>query len=227
MTHFPFARKRSTPAPPPQTGRADATMFVWIALAIVVLLQGGVFAIERLWFPTATRPLRHKLSELPLDIAHWTGKTADLDPRVFVKLETDDLVNRLYTRHGGDAIAVHCAAWLTTTPGMPHSPELCYTSNGWKRLEARNVPLPGHPSVRVAVEKYSRSAQHIVLVYWYQMDDRTFVDWNGARSVHRLHLGQREWPPLVKTLLQADEGENTESSLLEIAPVIYEFNRSL
>jgi hypothetical protein len=227
MTQLPIAAGPSTKSASQAPSAASCTKFVWIALAAVALLQGTAFALEWLWLPSTVRPLRHKLSELPLAIGHWTGKSADLDPRIFVKLETDDLVNRLYTNPGGDVMAVHCAAWLSTTPGMPHSPEECYSSNGWKRLEARTATLPGHPNVSIAVQKYSRADQRVVLVFWYQMDDQTFLDWNGARRAHRSYRGKREWPPLTKTLLQVDESENADASLLEIAPVIYELNRKL
>jgi Protein of unknown function (DUF3485) len=226
MTQPPMAEV-SINAAPQEPRAAGYAKFVWIALVAVALLQGAAFALERLWLPSTVRPMRHQLSELPLTIGNWTGKSADLDPRIFVKLETDDLVNRSYANPGGDAIAVHCAAWLSTAPGMPHSPEECYTTNGWKRLEGRTATLPGHPDVSVALQKYARADQHIVLIFWYQMDDHTFLDWNGARRVHRLYRGRREWPPLTKTLLQIDESETAEASLLEIAPVIYELTRKL
>jgi hypothetical protein len=107
---------------------------------------------------------------------------------------------------------------------MPHPPELCYSSNGWALLESRAVTLPDRPRVRISVQRYGRAEQRVVVVYWYQMDDRTYLDRNGERIARKAMWGKRQWPPLTKTLLQTSESEKAESLLLDIAAHIYDFN---
>jgi hypothetical protein len=227
MTEVQIAGEPSATAERPELNTAGVTRFVWIALAVVALVQAAVIAVERSLIPSTVRPLRHAVSEFPLVIEHWTGKEAELDPRIFAKIEADGLINRIYTNPAGETITVHCASWVSTHPGVPHPPELCYTSNGWKLLQARTATLPGRPDVRIAVQKYELSGQRVLVIHWYQMDDRTFVDFDGARTVRRAYWGRRELPPLIKTLLQADDTDHAESDLFGIAAHIYEFNREL
>jgi hypothetical protein len=82
--------------------------------------------------------------------------------------------------------------------------------------------LPDRPDVTVGVQKFERAGQQVVVVYWYQMDDRAFVDRSGWRQMRRAQLGHLEWPPLSKILLQSTDADDAEARLLEIATHIYD-----
>jgi hypothetical protein len=227
MTQVQIAKSPSGGTHPPEPIRASLTRYVWITLAIVAVTQLPIVAWQRSFVASMVRPQRHVLSELPLAFEHWTGKVTELDPRIFVVIGAEEQINRLYMNPDGAAIAVHCATWTSPNPGTPHGPDDCYSRAGWKLLQSRTMTLPGRPDAPIAEREYERSGERVVVIFWYQMDDRTYVDRVGERTVRRAHWGQREWPPLTKVLLQTDLTDFAEPRLLEIAPRIYEFVRKL
>jgi EpsI family protein len=200
---------------------------VWIAVAAIVLVQGTVVAIERSFAPSAVRPLRRPLSDLPFAIGAWSGKDTVLDPRTFIAVGSDQQINRMYRNPAGDEIAVHCACWITSDDWVPHPPEQCYTANGWELLQTRTMALPNRPDVQIALQDYQRAGSHLAVAYWYEMDEQTFIDREGARAARRTQWGRRMWSPVIKTLLQTGQTPDADSRLLGIAGQIYEFNRNL
>jgi hypothetical protein len=197
---------------------------VWMTLGLVVLSQGGVLALESLFVPSEVRSPRHPLSELALRIGRWTGHEAAVDQKIFAGLGADDVINRSYENSAGGVVTVHCATWILATVSTPHPPDLCYSSNGWELLESHTVVLPDRPGARIAIQKYGWSGQRVVVAYWYQLDDRTYLDRDGERLAWRSLWGKKWWPPLTKTLLQTNESEQAEARLLEIALPIYDFH---
>lgn len=211
----------------PEPGRPGFAKYVWISLGALVVIQGAVLALERSFLPSTVRPLHRALSELPESLGSWTGSDYELDSRTFATIGADQLVNRWYKNASGDVISAGCATWVSTSPGMPHSPEECYPGAGWELVESHTMALPGHPDARIALQTYRQSGQRVVLAFWFQMDDWTFVDWDGGRRVRRAQFGRRAWAPVTKTLLQIKETPDAEKKLLEIATPIYAFNCGL
>jgi len=219
--------ERATPAASPPAPSSSFVRNVWIALAAVALVQGTVIAIERSFVPSRVRPLHHPLSDLPLALGSWSGSEVELDARAWDAVGSDQQVNRMYTKPGGSPVSVHCASWMTLDEWTPHPPDLCYTTNGWELLNTQIVALPNNPEARIALQTYTNAGRRVVAAYWYEMDDRTFIDREGARATRRMQWGRREWSPLVKTLLQTEQTPDADSRLLDIAGRIYEFNRNL
>lgn len=203
------------------------TRAIWTAVVVVALLQGGSIAIERSFFPSSVRPAHHKLSDLPLSLGRWTGTEMPLDPTTFAAVGANDQSARVYKNSAGEALFVHCAAWIAQDDWTPHLPEVCYAANGWELLQSHTVALAGTPSASVAIQTYQQPGQRVMVAYWYQMEQGTYVDRNGARNVRRGQWGRRERSPLLKTILQTRETDRAESELLELAAKIYEFNCGL
>jgi hypothetical protein len=212
---------------PVDSQAGSLTRAIWTAVAVVALLQGVTFAIQHSILVSSARPLRHQLSDLSLTLGGWTGADMTLDPIAFAAVGTQDQVARVYKNSGGDAVFVHRAAWTSQDDWTPHLPEICYSTNGWELLESHSATLPDNPSVRIAIQNYQQAGQKVVVAYWYQLDQGTYADRDGGRSLRRDHWGRRERPPLLKTLLQINDGDRAESSLLELASKIYEFNCEL
>jgi uncharacterized protein YjeT (DUF2065 family) len=230
----PLLRRSQLTAPNPRTeaGSVNSRRRIWIALAVVIVTQGIGVAFQSVLIPRRVRPLHHKLAELPAAAdrslgKQWIGTEAHLDPRIFEAVGADEQINLTFTNTAGKVVASHCATWLSTFPGMPHSPEECYTGCGWELLDLRMESLPNRPKTQIALASYQRLGRRIVIAYWYQMDERTFVDRNSERTVRRGYWGRKEWPPLTKTLLQTDSDDDAKARILDLAAVLYDFNRTL
>jgi hypothetical protein len=198
---------------------------IWAAVAVLAVLQGGGAAIERAFFPSAVRPLSHKLSELPMTLGHWSGTEVTLDSKTFAAVGADDQVARVY-KNGGEAVLVHSAAFQSHDDWTPHRPEICYSGNGWELLDSRTVSLPNVPNF-ATIQTYQQSGQRVVALYWYQTDRGTYSDREGGRTLRRGQWGRRERSPVVKTLLQASDSDRAEGELIELAAKIYGFNCGL
>jgi hypothetical protein len=223
MTQVQAPKSPTGESQPPQPKASGLSKYVWITLAIVAVTQLPGFALHTSFVASKVRPVRHELSELPLAFGQWTGTTTELDPRIFAAVGADEQINRLYKNPAGAIITMHCATWTSLNPGMPHGPDLCYQSAGWKLAPSYTRVLPERPNVSVGVQKFERAGQQVVVVYWYQMDDRAFVDREGWRQMRRAQWGRLEWPPLTKILLQSSDSGEAETKLLEIATHVYDF----
>jgi EpsI family protein len=226
-------RQSSVPSVPsvsePRTEPKNRTLrrSIWTAVAVVALLQGVSVAIQRSFFPSAVRPLRHRLSELAPTLGKWTGTEVDLDAKTFAAVGAHDQAARVYKNSAGDSVFVHRAGWISQDDWTPHLPEVCYTANGWELTESHTATLPGWPGARIAVQSYQQASQRVVVAYWYQLHQGTYSDREGGRKLRREQWGRRERPPLLKTLLQTSDTDRAEGELLELAAKIYEFNCEL
>jgi Protein of unknown function (DUF3485) len=214
-------------APRNDSNKVGAARYVWIAVAIVAVIQGGGFALERAFFVSRVRPLHHSLAELPLALGPWAAKDQNLDSKTFPSVGAEEQSERLYKTAAGDAIFVHRAAWIVQDDWTPHIPELCYTSNGWELSQSRLAPLADGSGVLIAIQHYQQGTQRAAVAYWYQLDKAAYVDRDGGRKLRRGLWGRRDWPPLVKTLLQTDDTEGAEKRLIELATRVYESNCEL
>jgi hypothetical protein len=204
-----------------------APKFIWAAIAVVALLQAGVVALRWSFVSTTVRPLRHELAELPRVLGKWTGKDVSLDRRIVQAVGADQLVDRLYENADGTKFTVSSAVWSSPSEWVPHRPPLCYAANGWKPARSQIVALPNRPNAKIAIDTYEQSGERIVVGYWYQLEDFTYIDRVGARGARTALWGKRQWSPLIKTLIQTGESDTAESKLVEIASHIYEFNCGL
>jgi hypothetical protein len=215
--------KLSNDGPQPGLTHRGLSKYVWITLAIVLVTQLPGFALHSSFVASSVRPLRRSLGDLPLVLGSWTGKETEVDQRIFAAVDAEEQINRVYSNRSGASITTHFATWTRLNPGMPHGPQECYHSAGWRLVQSRIRALPDRPDVQVIVDIYERSGQQVVALYWYQMDSRAFADREEWRKVRRQQWGNREWPPLSKVLLQTDGADDAESRLTEIASAIYDF----
>jgi EpsI family protein len=215
-----------TAEPSPRAHAGSLGRSIWLAVACVTLIQGGGWVVKALFLTSTARPPLHALSDLPQAIGSWSGADLQVDA-AFANVGAVDHNERRYTNSAGAVVFVHRAAWTSQDDWTPHTPELCYTNNGWELLQSETTTLPDAPAVHLVIQHYQQGVQRVAVAYWYQLEAGTYVDRNGARQLHRTLWGRREWPPLVKTLLQTNETSDSQKRLLDLARQIYEFNREL
>ncbi|MFO1451554.1 MAG: exosortase-associated EpsI family protein [Opitutaceae bacterium] len=122
----------------------------WLTTAIVLpvlvlLLAVAAQALGKLRETPVTRG-KHLASLVPLDLPGWQGREVPLGPNEFVAgevekvLNFDDAINREYLR-GGKEFAVYVAYWgygkMPTRMVASHTPDRCWTENGWRCLEMK------------------------------------------------------------------------------------------
>ena len=224
-------RQQAPPPTDPPAGsgfrglRAVATpKAIWRAIAVVALLQASVYGLRWSFVSSETRPLRHALADLPQALGPWNGKEITMDKRIVDAVAADELVDRSYEASDGTRVTVSSAVWLSPTEWVPHRPPLCYAANGWKTVRSELVPLPGHKGATIALDTYEQSGERVVVGYWYQLEELTYLDRGGARGVRATLWGRRQWSPLIKTLLQTPETDGAQSKVVDIASRIYDFN---
>jgi len=113
--------------------------------AIVLVLAVGAQALGRLRETPVTRE-KHLAALVPLELPGWSGKDVPLGPNEFIAgevekvLNFDDALNREYSR-GAKSFAVYVAYWgygkMPTRLVASHTPDRCWTENGWRCLEMK------------------------------------------------------------------------------------------
>ena len=118
----------------------------YILLPAAVLLAAVAVQGIDVFRETPHRTAPHLAQVVPSALAGWTERDLPLGPTEFVAKEAekilnyDEVVNREFAR-GGVTFGVYAAYW---SPGkMPvrmvacHTPDRCWTENGWRCLEMK------------------------------------------------------------------------------------------
>ena len=119
--------------------------WAWLLAAGVLLAALVAQGLGSLRTPPPTRPphLAEKISARP---AGWTSQEVPLGASEFMAnevekvLKYDDFINREY-RRGADRFGLYVAYWgpgkMPTQLVASHTPDRCWTENGWHCLEMR------------------------------------------------------------------------------------------
>lgn len=120
------------------TTRGGAGGLCWPAVlaAVALFIAGGMSyraSATRLNGVGDSVPLpRGTLASIPLEVGEWRGEDVPLDEEIVTRTDTDDHINRVYLRHGGqEGVAVFVAYGVRMRDLMPHRPEVCYPGAGW------------------------------------------------------------------------------------------------
>lgn len=177
-------------------------------LAVVGLVAGYLVVAQiREGYTFEVAPLTRELESIPLELNDWHGTETPLaDDGTRELLNAQAMINRIYQKGDGSAVALNISAWLrpeTVTAAAPHIPKICYVNSGWTILEEREIVLPTQtgdlPLVTLLLE---RNDQRIIVAYWYQMGPSYFTSVEEARRIHRSLWGQPRWPATFKILFQ-------------------------
>ena len=158
-------------------------------------------------------------------------------------LQAQSGVDRIYRSPAGAEVSAH-VVW-TDDYIKVHFPEQCYKEAGWKHVSTQSIEI-GLPEVGLAEDgaelaasndvqieadghriparllTFNRDGRATTVLYWFQMGDGFFFDRVNHRMLRRkVCWGNREWPPLVKVMLEAPTaGTRSENHLREVASEI-------
>lgn len=200
---------------------------IYRSILLSVTLIGGHFlvqSIERGYSFGHVVPPSRELSEVPLQIGIWRGEELPEDPRLRKFMQARGGIDRVYTSDSGASVMVH-AVW-TDDYIRVHFPDQCYREAGWISTGERAVEIepPGQAVFPARIQTFRRDRQEIQVLYWFQLGDHFFFDRWRHRDLRREVLwGRREWPPLMKFMLQTpvDGLGHSEEALRDIASQIY------
>jgi hypothetical protein len=118
------------------------------SLLLPVFVLGTAVALQGWHLVGATPKPRsaHLAITVPLEPTGWNGREVPLGPSEFIAgevekvLNYDEVLNREYTR-GGENFGVYVAYWgagkMPTRLVASHTPDRCWTENGWRCLDMR------------------------------------------------------------------------------------------
>jgi hypothetical protein len=205
------------------------TLRLSAAIGILVVCFAVVYVTSIHGVPHMTMPNWH-LKDMPPKLGDWTwdGVKKDLDPRLFNQIGAREVEDREYRNPSGGEIILHTALFDDTEKGLRHSPINCYRENGWERISTETVPLGNDPnhSAKICLILWEKDHQQCMTGHWYQVGkDQVFDRSMGLMGLRWKRLGQNEWPPMVKVLLQmsvADPAKES-ASLRDIGLQIYQW----
>ena len=167
---------------------------VILIVAAVVLLAGGALQFVRVRDVNDSDRQRSSRSvdlkkQIPAQLAGWTVQDEPLGPNESVKtaveraLNYDDYVYRLYRRNGA-TVGVYVAYWAPSR--MPvqkvasHTPDRCWTENGWTCLESRFHETVTTPNTVLRAAQWrlfrapgaSEHREHVL--YWHLVGKRLY-----------------------------------------------------
>jgi len=207
------------------TSGGIAIRYVWIAAALVVIANGGILLLQWSRVPIVRQP-KVALNDQAFELGHWKSSAVQSPPERVLAVGADQMSERQYELDGAIVFS-HRASWLSVDEWLPHEPDVCYTTQGWKIASHATIELPKRPGVQVALRSYEQSGRRLWVVFWYQIGTWAYSDRDGARPARRAFWGQRERPPLLKTVLQTLDDDASATKLLALAGLIYDANCQL
>jgi hypothetical protein len=154
-----------------------------LALVAAVALQGS-----NLYRETPRTSDIQLAQVLPLRLPGWEGHDVPLGPNEFIAgevekvLNYDQVVYREY-RHNGETFGVYVAYWgpgkMPTRFVASHTPDRCWTENGWRCVEMRfkqREPFDGGALQPAEWRLFDPpdGGSPIYVLYWHLVEGRTY-----------------------------------------------------
>jgi EpsI family protein len=144
---------------------------------------------------------------LPMNIGDFKGRDEPLDQRVFAATNADAMLNRVYRNELGDSVIASVGVWTEYKRGIPHRPELCYSTAGWDVVSRRliNIPINGGKPIQVKQFVFQRNASRVAVAFWVHVGDDCITESEDIRQLRqRLRATGGHLPPLIKVMLHTD-----------------------
>jgi hypothetical protein len=208
---------------------------LWMTALVVVLAFGiGGLVLYRV-SSVEVRPLNRSFSELPLEIGGFIGEDQKFDEEIARSVAAVDSVSRMYKSPSGVEITLHAAAWDSLSqPTLPHPPRICYVASGAQIVDQRQVTVdtenPTELPMVAQVLTIDREGRQSFVLYWYRWDDDVCITRSQAVLTRLRLVGQSEWPPVVKVMLETPCGlspDDAIKSLTGFAAKIHEWSKTL
>lgn len=177
---------------------------LFVAATVVVSFSIAATWARHLGMPSELAVAKQEFRSLPLSLGRWKGEHAAVDKRVVQGTGAESTVDRLYRNVSGQVVILHSALFSQYELTPPHPPELCYSVAGFRIVDSTSVELPIVESTKVAVRLLTveRNGHVTYVLYWYQLEDRVFLDSYGQRAAILSFRGQKTRPRMIKVMLQ-------------------------
>lgn len=166
-----------------------------LAAAFIILTHGIAYygIAARLDGHSNVRPIASdSLNSFPMQIGDWTGKKIPLDETLIRATDSDDLINRQYSRRNGQqVISFYMACGVNTRKLLSHHPSTCYPAGGWSLIDHSSVELTINDEMKLPCDifQFSRGLLNIqtsTVLSYLVLDDKY-----GDSSLLRLKAWRR------------------------------------
>jgi hypothetical protein len=205
--------------------------------AIVVGIAFGLAGLVLYRVSTTTvRPLHETFASMTAKVdgqLHgFQGRDqdkAEQDPETVILTDSLDHVNRTYLNpETGQGIAMHIAAWdALDKPTLPHPPSICYVASGYSIADSQPIEISdGEDKVNARVLTMKRDGIELYVLYWYRWDRFVCTTrWEAVLARLKL-IGQPEWPPVIKVMIETPVGPIPSDSLKALVTFAGDVNKS-
>lgn len=199
------------------------TTRILIAIAAIVAINLGFLAVHKRG--EVVLPDRQP-DELPLNLGDWQGERLDVEPQIFDAVGADATADRIYRTASGDELSLHVALFGSYYRRLQHHPDVCYSANGYSKVESKRttVRLPSGKTIPADLVLWRRDDLRVQTLHWFQLGDQVLLEEQDLRPASWALRGEKNWPPLVKVLLQtrADyRPERSAARLEQFAALVY------
>lgn len=147
----------------------------WATVIIVSLLLFATWGYTKNFSHVPEIPLKRPLSELPMVLEKFHGRTLTLSDDVYRILRPTDMLFREYIAASGEEVEVYVSYHgKQTSEFHPHSPRICMPASGWSQsaTEQKTISLADGRNVQAVRTEYVKGMNRIIFLYWYQTGGR-------------------------------------------------------
>lgn len=186
---------------------------LFIIATILLVSQGGAFFLLQRAKSSEVRPLTKQLSDMPYEIVggigQWKGQDQKTDDEITRTVGARQAISRTYLGPEGRTIAVHIGDWDSlNTPTLPHPPGICYPASGFKITRREKVTIGKDDPVEAEILFVEHSGYEAAILYWYGWEELVCTTRGQACLARLKMIGRRDWPPVVKVMLDTPSGGN-------------------
>jgi EpsI family protein len=174
--------------------------------------------------------LGRSFDHFPLELGHWHGQLAYIDPEMVKATKSDAHLNAEFRFPGHPPISLWIAYYKTQKKagGFVHSPKLCLTGGGWTHLNTGIGRLGKDMPVNYLI--LQQMGTSMVVYYWYLQRGRWFTN----EYLNKLYMvidgltRRRTDGALIRLITPAEPNveaarKRLDAFALQLAPVLPHF----
>ncbi len=198
------------------------------------LLAATLIATNSINFKGKT-PIWKPLSDFPVSMGTWNGKSSPMDQASLDTLKLSDYVIVDYVNENGRAVNLYTAWYASQTKGKSiHTPATCLPGNGWTFEESGIVKIPVGEGRSIPVNRafMEKNGQRQLIYYWFPQRGRIlsnvlvlkfFVFWDSITQQRSDGALVRVITPVTSSEKPADAEARLQSFVKQAVPVLDTF----
>jgi len=197
-----------------------------VVASFVLLASFACYWVRAGLKPPSVKMPDQDFHKMPLVFDDWQGEDVELDPKVFIKIGADVVIDRKYRNDRGQVISTHTAVFSDPDEGVMHNPMNCYRVTGWQKVDDEYLMLeaPGKTPVKVRCVAWNREGERALVVYWYQLGEHSLFNRLDLGKLRWEMGGVKTWPALLKIMLHmpsSDHPAGDRAAIMDLAGKIY------